>query len=285
MKFDPSQDVEDDGFITVARPEGRKDDAAKPRHDLIPPELPDAVARVLTFGAKKYTVEAKNEWQRLLLVTSADGIQLTIPSGCVVGVTRNTCGQPIPSMQNANVKIVETGKPETLIRSEPWQSVERMIQQLVPVTSGQNGSQPLPGTASPKSDTPRYALKGVQYAEQPNTCTLTIATQLGSLEVFFAPAAITGSDFWATVWMGLNEHFGISRPQDKTGERNWEQGMAWGRPFAALMRHMWAWWRGDDKDPETGLSHLWHAACCLAFLIAYEARGAGKDDRPKQKGL
>lgn len=66
----------------------------------------------------------------------------------------------------------------------------------------------------------------------------------------------------------------------KYSERNWEKGMRWGRPFAALMRHMWAWWRGEDKDPETGMSHLWHAACCIAFLMAYEERGTGTDDRP-----
>ena len=67
---------------------------------------------------------------------------------------------------------------------------------------------------------------------------------------------------------------------EKYGERNWEKGMKWGRPFAALMRHMWAWWRRDGNDPETGMSHLWHAACCIAFLIAYEERGTGSDDRP-----
>lgn len=66
----------------------------------------------------------------------------------------------------------------------------------------------------------------------------------------------------------------------KYGERNWEKGMSWGRPFAALMRHMWAWWRGEKADPETGMSHLWHAACCIAFLIAFEQRKTGTDDRP-----
>jgi hypothetical protein len=65
----------------------------------------------------------------------------------------------------------------------------------------------------------------------------------------------------------------------KYADRNWELGMAWSRPFGALMRHMWAWWGGQEKDPETGKSHLWHAGCCIAFLIAYEARKTGKDDR------
>lgn len=62
--------------------------------------------------------------------------------------------------------------------------------------------------------------------------------------------------------------------------RNWEKGMSWSRCFGALMRHMWAWWHGEGVDQETGLSHLWHAACCLMFLLAYEARGVGDDDRP-----
>lgn len=66
----------------------------------------------------------------------------------------------------------------------------------------------------------------------------------------------------------------------KYGDRNWEKGMAWSRPFGALMRHMWAWWRGEQVDPETKKSHLWHAGCCIAFLIAYEQRKIGKDDRP-----
>lgn len=68
----------------------------------------------------------------------------------------------------------------------------------------------------------------------------------------------------------------------KYSARNWELGMAWHRPFSAMMRHMWAWWRGEDRDPETGMSHLWHAACCIAFLMAYEQRKIGTDDRPKE---
>ena len=70
--------------------------------------------------------------------------------------------------------------------------------------------------------------------------------------------------------------FGAKKYED----RNWEKGMKWSRVFGALMRHMWAWWRGEHTDPETGKSHLWHACCCLAFLVAYEQRKVGEDDRP-----
>jgi hypothetical protein len=80
---------------------------------------------------------------------------------------------------------------------------------------------------------------------------------------------------------------------DKYAPRNWENGMAWGRVFGALMRHMWAWWGGqgpttksflfEDTDMETRFSHLWHAAACLVFLIAYEERCTGTDDRYRQE--
>ncbi len=60
--------------------------------------------------------------------------------------------------------------------------------------------------------------------------------------------------------------------------------MDWGRCFGALQRHLWAWWGGEDKDAESDKSHLWHAGCMLIFLIAYEIRGIGNDDRPKNTG-
>mgnify|MGYP003394458006 CR=1 FL=1 len=54
------------------------------------------------------------------------------------------------------------------------------------------------------------------------------------------------------------------------GERNWEQGIKWGRIFAAIMRHLWAFWRGEDVDKESGLSHLAHASWGCFTLMTYE---------------
>lgn len=65
----------------------------------------------------------------------------------------------------------------------------------------------------------------------------------------------------------------------KYEDRNWEKGMKWSRPFGALMRHLWAWWKGEDKDEETGFSHLAHAACNVMFLLTFESRRIGVDDR------
>lgn len=76
----------------------------------------------------------------------------------------------------------------------------------------------------------------------------------------------------------------------KYADRNWELGMKWSRVFGALMRHLWKWWGGEILDVETGKSHLWHAGCCIAFLIAYETRKIGEDDRacqvkPSKEGI
>lgn len=42
------------------------------------------------------------------------------------------------------------------------------------------------------------------------------------------------------------------------------------RYFAAAMRHLVAWRRGELYDEESGLNHLAHAACCLLFLLHFE---------------
>lgn len=65
----------------------------------------------------------------------------------------------------------------------------------------------------------------------------------------------------------------------KYGERNWEKGTNWGRFFAALIRHAWAWWRGEQFDPVDGQHHLIAVAWNAFALYEYERRKIGKDDR------
>jgi hypothetical protein len=69
----------------------------------------------------------------------------------------------------------------------------------------------------------------------------------------------------------------------KYGTHNWRAGIAWSRVIAATLRHISSFNGGEDKDPETGLSHLAHAACGLMFLLEYEARRPEFDDRYKVK--
>jgi len=62
---------------------------------------------------------------------------------------------------------------------------------------------------------------------------------------------------------------------------NWRRGCDWMRYTDAAMRHIVAWCDGEDNDPESGLNHLAHASCCLAFLITMQSECFGVDDRPK----
>lgn len=76
----------------------------------------------------------------------------------------------------------------------------------------------------------------------------------------------------------LAKHYGAGAK--KYEDRNWERGYRWSLSFAAMMRHAWAWWRGEDSDEETGSHHLvavaWHALALLEFRHTHPE----KDDRP-----
>ncbi len=66
----------------------------------------------------------------------------------------------------------------------------------------------------------------------------------------------------------------------KYPDRDWEKGMKWSRQYASAMRHLMAWQRGEDIDPESGLPHLEHALWRIAALVTYARRRIGEDDRP-----
>ncbi|UOF82098.1 hypothetical protein [Caudoviricetes sp.] len=69
----------------------------------------------------------------------------------------------------------------------------------------------------------------------------------------------------------------------KYGERNWESGLKWSRPYAAILRHLTSWWCGETHDPETGINHLAHVMCNVAFLLEYDETHRELDDRPRGK--
>ena len=67
----------------------------------------------------------------------------------------------------------------------------------------------------------------------------------------------------------------------KYAAHNWRKGFEWSRPLSAAMRHILAFQDGEDKDPESGLSHLAHAAACIMFLLEFEKTHKELDDRYK----
>lgn len=50
--------------------------------------------------------------------------------------------------------------------------------------------------------------------------------------------------------------------------------------YDASLRHMTAWWEGEDIDAESGLSHITKALACLVVIRDSMIQGNWKDDRP-----
>lgn len=65
----------------------------------------------------------------------------------------------------------------------------------------------------------------------------------------------------------------------KYAAHNWRKGIALSRLLAACLRHVFAFIDGESKDPESGLSHLAHAACCLMFALRLHRDRPDLDDR------
>lgn len=69
----------------------------------------------------------------------------------------------------------------------------------------------------------------------------------------------------------------------KYSAENWRNGIHTKRLIGAALRHTLAFLDGEDTDPETGLSHVHHASCCLMFISETMARRPEFDDRYKKK--
>lgn len=58
---------------------------------------------------------------------------------------------------------------------------------------------------------------------------------------------------------------------NKYEPNNWQNvDDAEDRYYAAAMRHLLAWRKGETVDPESGLSHLKHVATNIMFLLHFE---------------
>lgn len=66
----------------------------------------------------------------------------------------------------------------------------------------------------------------------------------------------------------------------KYADRNWEKGMAFSRIYAAMQRHLNAYWAGQDLDEESALPHLAHAGFGILALLHLHNTRPECDDRP-----
>lgn len=61
---------------------------------------------------------------------------------------------------------------------------------------------------------------------------------------------------------------------------NYLNGFDWGLSYNALQRHVNLFWAGEDKDDESGIRHMAHAAWHSLCLVSFDLRKLGTDSRP-----
>jgi hypothetical protein len=72
----------------------------------------------------------------------------------------------------------------------------------------------------------------------------------------------------------------------KYGVNNWRKdggNSPWIRTYSSIQRHLTAWHTGEDNDPESGMSHLTHAATQLIILMVHQMEHPECDDRYKKE--
>lgn len=65
----------------------------------------------------------------------------------------------------------------------------------------------------------------------------------------------------------------------KYARYNYAKGYNWSLSYDAMQRHNFAFWGGEERDPESGLYHLAHGAWHNLALLTFFRRNLGTDDR------
>ncbi len=75
---------------------------------------------------------------------------------------------------------------------------------------------------------------------------------------------------------------GMAEGAKKYGPYNWRdtpiQAHAY---YNAALRHLLAWWDGEDTDPDSGIHHVSKAMTCLLVLRDAMIENSWIDDRPR----
>ena len=72
----------------------------------------------------------------------------------------------------------------------------------------------------------------------------------------------------------------FSYGEKKYYRNNWLKGNKFHEFYGSALRHIFAFWEGQEMDSESGIHHLAHAIWNLAALRYYQLHGLGEDDRP-----
>ena len=282
-------------ILEASKEVGIKHDTEKNRMELLPPLAAQRISEIMTFGAKKYSkvveldiftifalCKQKNILEYPLYVTQ---ISLVSPEECVETVMIDGSKKTTLSMLKGKSKTYEDGELEITNTSANLKRLEIKLPSEKRHIEKANSAEDWKNWGSHLCSMRASALKDAKFAGTQNFYTLTMTTRQGNLEVYYAVSATTVLECLETLLKVLKDLSLISNEvqvqTSTTGAWNWSNGIAYSRLYGALQRHMTAWYTGQELDPETGKSHLWHAGCCIMFLIEMAELRTDLDDRPK----
>lgn len=280
LTFHPTGGIGD--VNSSAKGSGARFNAGKPDMSLIPMVTLEDEARVWMYGKQKYS-------QRGDCTCSAGNAERQRGAKAVVSAEptmKGICGTLTRSTQSVNEQTGVLGTQRT--QSELRRSSEGEVQSEHSIHSTDSNQStaayPL-NTVSAETSTTHLLPEAVPSAGQPNARMSITATQPESSGEFSAIPATLALDLSKGLTIGLSAHSptcGVHKTI-KTAAWNWTKGMPWSVPFACAMRHMAAWQRGEECDPESGLPHLAHAMCNLRMLTLYATTYTQGDDRPTKE--
>jgi hypothetical protein len=229
-----------------------------------------------------------------------------IAKGCADRVMIAGCENTTQSMQNGRKKIHADGLP--VIQSTNESTTQSIVNELDRTSTPCETEgpcchdSPLPQkTRCSCSTRKKESVQSVESRKIPSSAgsISTMITSQEKLEGCSVGAATKRSDCFKIIQSFLQQHSttcALRRlstltclPDGETlevtisGDRNWEQGYSWSLSFAALQRHAWQFWSGEDIDQETGSHHLAAVAFHALALLEYKRTHPEKDDRPKNK--
>jgi hypothetical protein len=71
----------------------------------------------------------------------------------------------------------------------------------------------------------------------------------------------------------------------KYSKNNWKKGMPVTQVSESLMRHLYAFLKGEDVDPESGCRHISHVMCNAMFIEYIMREKPHYDDRQDNPGV
>jgi len=212
-------------------------------------------------------------------------------------LVRNLCVDHVVSTSESillvknPLELESTNKSiETDLKTKKKKDLEKKKEEIIPNMlkrlSEETFSGDLLTTESAKSFTSQKFLKDVRSANPLQDYTLTIVIQQENTEEFCVVNAITPLDCLMTTLNYLEMQSIISKNLiiDKglitiSGKDNWKKGMPVTQVSESLLRHMFAFLSGEDKDPESGIDHLGHVMCNAMFLSYIMREKKQYDDR------